>query len=156
MRGSEHYQYLADFGISIWKERSALFQIQSGEGIIGAKCWVLLHGKIDQNTQIEMQNIFRGMMKVLNLQKEDYTVSFLQSNFDGNMADLSKTLASWYPKTLLILGSPLAENWKAALGISWHCPVFTTYHPQELYQAPDKKKEAYRQLLDLKNTLEKM
>lgn len=160
MKHLAQYQCLSDLGIEIWKERSEVLQLQSIRPVFGVKCWVLLHDFIDNDTEKECLMIFEGMMKVLNLPKKAYHISYLQANFDLaeslDLEELAQALAAWLPKTLLILGSTLGEQWMKHKAGFLNCPCFVTYHPRELWQAPEKKKEAYHTLLNLKKTLEEI
>ena len=127
---------------------------------LNARCWVLLQASIEDSDSLK---ILEGMLKVLNLSTDSYCTSSIRESdiekLDG--VALLNSLMTWYPKTVLVLGSllgTLLQQAQQAMESSSLPLPFTlkmTYHPSELLLEPQKKKQAYRELLELKEVLEK-
>ncbi len=137
---------------------------------LNARCWVLLQSSLTDpqgRQEPECQKIFEGMLKVLNLNADSYcTSSIRELNLKENeglenidSVHLLNSLITWCPKTVLVLGSELGAilgQAKESLPFPLPFTLKVTYHPNELWREPQKKKQAYRELLELKEVLENL
>lgn len=123
---------------------------------LNTRCWVLLQSTLENP---ECLTILEGMLKVLNLNVDSYSTSSIREP-DINKVEgihLLNSLMTWCPETVLVLGSELGrilEQAKETLAFPLPFTLKVTYHPNELFKEPQKKKQAYRELLELKEVLD--
>lgn len=133
----KRYAILDAMGISLWGQRLdspwAISKL-----ILCARCLVLLSHPTQQ------PKILQGMLKVLELKKNELVVAWPKYPLETKMVDAA--LVQWAPYSLLILGHLVTPS---PLGIH----IQMTYHPDELAQSPAYKPRAYADLLKLKKYL---
>lgn len=132
-------------GISVWENR-LLSPWVCLEPLRYPRCLVLLSRAIEQNSKI-----LKGMLSVLELSPKTFSIAWPKAGYQAQTDTMIKSLSSWSPETLLIMGKELGLQLQSyKLGF-----VQVTYHPDDLQNAPEKKPEAYADLLKLKHYLSK-
>lgn len=142
-----------------------------------SKIWLLLSSKItDKNSQAFQ--VYTGMLKVLDLAPERVSCAWIKNRAVAQMnhntknitdknnniaASIYKTLNTWKPENVLILGhslwgvsqqSQMSQESQKSPTSQDHSPrYFSSYHPQELAETPMLKRETYKLLLSLKEIL---
>ncbi len=130
-------------GISVWENRLSSPWV-CAKPLIGARCLVLLSHPIEQNSKI-----LKGMLSVLDLSADTLSIAWLKPDYQGQTEVMIERLRVWSPEAVLIMGKDLGsqlQSYKSGF-------VQVTYHPEELQNAPEKKPEAYADLLKLKHYL---
>jgi hypothetical protein len=130
-------------GISLWENR-LLSPWVCSKPLVYPRCLVLLSRPIEQNAKI-----LNGMLSVLNLTPETLSIAWLKPEYQGQISVMINSLSAWSPDAILIMGQELGLQLQAyKTGF-----VQITYHPDDLQKAPEKKPEAYGNLLKLKQYL---
>lgn len=134
---------LSTMDIPLWARRPSkdanLFFL---EPTLFSKVLVVLAEKIAEN-DVAAQQVFQGMLKVLNLSSNEIAIAWFTKNTQELSMETQQALQYWQADHILILGK----------NIKTESNIFVTYHPKELVNAPQHKKEAYQVLLSLKEKL---
>lgn len=142
---------LEAMGIEVWVERSDAPVLHIKNPKAGMPCWILLSEPLLPGDELE--TVFINMVKVLNLTADEYCVAFLNPALPINVDNIVQILKQWFPETVLVMGSELGQA-LANVSEILQIPLQITYHPNELKVAKDKKRQAYQDLLAVKERLE--
>lgn len=153
------YDILDAMGIPIWKERLPSSSLIVVDPKIKPLVFVLLHEKINHQDEAQLA-IFQGMLKVLGLMNDEYCIAWPRTGTNEgqaaskiNIEEIREEIEKCWPETVCVMGESLGrELQNLQRTLQFHLQV--TYHPSELQQDPTKKRQAYRDLLDLKEKLE--
>ena len=137
------YQGLHHTGIDYYfkKERQGL---QSDRPIVCAACLVILENNPHYLTASQ-RTLLDGMLKVLDLGKDDYCVAW----YSSGATPLPQAILHYAPYSVLFLGTTMHSVMPAQMGIQF----LYTYSPQELEADPRLKRSAFDTLLGLKKQL---
>ncbi len=140
---SSFYEILHKTGIDYYftKDKQSL---QSHRPVVCAACLVVLEHDPKQ-LSLAQAKILEGMLKVLDLAKDDYCVAWIRPR------DLSvEHLLKYAPYGVLFLSSAFEKISMETLYVAY------TYSPQELEADPTRKRSAFETLLALKTQLSSM
>jgi len=145
VRSLKQYQVLDTMGISLWENR-LLSPWVCAKPLAHPRCLVLL------SHSAQASKILKGMLSVLGLAQEEIIIAWPKvacSEDPVQTQAMLYSLSVWCPDTVLIMGKELANQ------LFEYKTVFVqaTYHPDELENIPEKKPEAYQDLLKLKQYL---
>ncbi len=118
--------------------------------MVCAACVVILEND-PQHLTASQRTLLDGMLKVLDLGKDDYCVAW----YSSGATPLLQAILNYAPYSVLFLGSAFkhylmpAPVIPTAVGI----PFLYTYSPQELEADPTLKRSAFDTLLGLKKQL---
>jgi len=147
---AQKYQVLEAMGLKSWLPKNQTILV-SKQPIFCAACLVLLPSLLMLN-DVETHKIFSGMLKVLEINLKKIAIAGIKDtlNFAEHQKILQQEILKWAPKTVLVMGEALAQ----AVG-PLDAAVFlqATYDPLFLKDYPQYKKQAYQDLLQLKERL---
>ncbi len=144
------YQGLHHTGIDYYlkKDRQGL---QSHRPVVCAACLIVLEND-PQHLSASQRAIFDGMLKVLDLGKDDYCVAWMMRARAGTETgpySRESSILKYAPYSVLVLGTTMHSVITAQAGIQF----LYTYSPQELEADPRLKRSAFDTLLSLKTQL---
>lgn len=153
MRNSQllNAQILNDMGITLWKERENIPTIETHNCVLGIKCLILLSEKITTSA-LEAKKVLQGMINVLGLREDEYCIGSVTEQGFQHKSLLVNKIRSFMPKALLCMGNTFQDLQEECKLLQ--IPLKFTYHPLELVEEPLHKKQAYRDLLMFKQSLE--
>lgn len=161
MHNASQLHSLEKIGISYWIDKTSFFPLVITHPVIFASCFVVvLSPPLKEGT--EAYKILTGMLKVLALPADEYCIGWISPNLVKSeytdMSGIFRVFNMLKPKQVLILGKRLGDSLFASLSMGNKNKPFDfgleiTYHPDELIEKPEYKREAYRELLCLKEVL---
>lgn len=174
-------QLLKDMGITLWTLRESFLFLN--KPLFSAKLAVLLAKPLKAQDreahkiltgmlsvlELEKDEYWIGWMPEIkdnpfkdNRVKENIKDNhFMQDNFKtesravldrvNSLDSFWRSMKTWMPNAILLLG----EYWLQVINKydDSEIPVYHSFHPEELIERPEKKKEAYQSLLNLKKNL---
>lgn len=157
MNTDAKYYLLDTLGILQWLPRTSDAVLGSDDPVFCATCLVLMP-QAPPEKKSEQHKILTGMLKVLQQPADQIGIAWVNDAKIIYPGVLSKAIAVWAPYSLLILGQQFSEKivQKDPHFLDLDIPVQITYHPEELQTNPHHKKQAYADLLQLKEKLKKV
>lgn len=138
-------------GIPIWRERDKVFKFQGHLFKIGVRCCIILSSSIQ--TFEEGSRVMAGMVKVLEIPADDYTIGWPIAAELTTIEDFCQILGEVSPETILFMGRDLGFELKTHLSQELKTKLYITSHPDEIIKNPREKRQAYEELLALKTRL---
>ena len=120
--------------------------LHSHRPVVCAACLIVLEHD-PQHLTASQRAIFDGMLKVLDLGKDDYCVAWYPLS---GATPLSQAILKYAPYSVLFLGSAFKKH---VIPSSSEIPFLYTYSPEELEADPRLKRSAFDTLLGLKKQL---
>ncbi len=153
-------------GIKRWKKRGNILRFFGGSYKIGTDCWILLSNEI-KSEEKQVWAVFWGMIKVLELSAEKYSISSSLKDIgdyvDEDRKQVLTSIEQALPKMVLILGLEFGATLGLENGLGFErtlnahqIPCFITHHPRDLVAVPANKRQAYTELLKLKQYLNRL
>jgi hypothetical protein len=140
-------------GILPWIPRTRVHAhpiLKSAAPLWGAACLVILSDNPPAKGS-EADKIFTGMLKVLNLNAEEYCIACL--NLQDSVQAVCQAVSAWAPHSVLLMGEELRYLQSALEGSR---VVYSTYHPKEIMLCKTHKQAAYQDLLGLQEQIRLM
>jgi hypothetical protein len=146
----QKYQVLDAMGLRLWLSKDQAVLV-SKQPIFCAAYLVILPSLLMLD-DAETHKIFSGMLKVLAINPGKIAIAGIRDhlNFSEHKKIIQQEILKWAPKTVLVMGEALAQ----AIG-TLDAAIFLqiTYDPMFLKHYPQHKKQAYQDLLQLKERL---